>query len=67
MISPKSFTEDGWKHLNGSSVVWFTHRFLALFTSVTDANVEDAPSERGANLVTKTSMSSNDGGDPKQR
>jgi hypothetical protein len=35
--------------------------------SETDANVEDAPSERGANLVTKTSMSSDDGGDPKQR
>ncbi len=35
--------------------------------SETDGNVEDAPSERGANSVTKTSMSSEDGGDPKQR
>jgi hypothetical protein len=35
--------------------------------SETDATVVDASSERGANLVRKTSMSSDDGGDPKQR
>jgi hypothetical protein len=41
-------------------------RFGAQFRDAI-GNVEDAPSERGANLVTKTSMPSEDGGDPKQR